>query len=82
MPICDSCGNDYGNDYDKRSTITKGNVSGTFDNFECALHIMAPLCAALRLPDPERQHPKTRRASTAVHTAPNQSRHTELVDRA
>lgn len=38
MPICDSCGNDCGNDYDKRFTITKGNVSGTFDNFECAPH--------------------------------------------
>ena len=41
MPICDSCGNDY----DKTITVTQGTLSGTFDSFECAIHLMAPLCA-------------------------------------
>lgn len=41
MPICDTCGNDY----DKPLTITRGEVTGTFDSFECAVHAMAPTCA-------------------------------------
>jgi hypothetical protein len=41
MAICDTCGNDY----DKTFTITKGEQSGTFDSFECAIHALAPACA-------------------------------------
>jgi len=38
---CDTCGNTY----DKTFTITKGDRSGTFDSFECAIHAFAPTCA-------------------------------------
>jgi len=41
MARCDTCGNDY----DKTFTITRGEESGTFDAFECAIHAMAPTCA-------------------------------------
>lgn len=41
MAVCDSCGNDY----DKAFTITRGEQSGTFDSFECAINVMAPQCA-------------------------------------
>jgi hypothetical protein len=41
MAICDTCGNDY----DKTFTITRGDQSGTFDSFECAIQAMAPVCA-------------------------------------
>lgn len=38
---CDTCGNSY----DKTFTVTFGEVSGTFDSFECAAQAMAPECA-------------------------------------
>ncbi|MBZ2199074.1 hypothetical protein [Occultella gossypii] len=41
MAICDTCGNDY----DKPLTVTRGDVKGTFDSFECAAHALAPACA-------------------------------------
>ena len=41
MATCDVCGNEY----DKTFTITRGDESGTFDSFECAVHAMAPTCA-------------------------------------
>ncbi|CAM3796047.1 hypothetical protein OCAE111667_26315 [Occultella aeris] len=41
MAICDTCGNDY----DKPLIVTRGDVSGTFDSFECAAHALAPACA-------------------------------------
>ncbi|MBE3074487.1 MAG: hypothetical protein IMZ75_06015 [Actinobacteria bacterium] len=41
MATCDTCGNEY----DKTFTITRGQESGTFDSFECAVHAMAPSCA-------------------------------------
>ena len=41
MATCDMCGNDY----DKTFTITKGDETGTFDSFECAIHAMAPTCS-------------------------------------
>ncbi len=41
MATCDVCGNDY----DKAFTITRGDRSGTFDSFECAISAMAPQCA-------------------------------------
>ncbi|TMH28331.1 MAG: hypothetical protein E6H66_21935 [Betaproteobacteria bacterium] len=41
MARCDLCGNEY----DKAFTVTQGNVTRTFDSFECAIHVMAPVCA-------------------------------------
>lgn len=41
MAKCDTCGNDY----DKAFTVTRGEQSGTFDSFECAIHAMAPECS-------------------------------------
>jgi Rieske Fe-S protein len=40
MGICDVCGNKY----DKAFTLTQGERSGTFDSFECAIHVFAPTC--------------------------------------
>ncbi len=40
MATCDMCGNEY----DKAFTISRGDESGTFDSFECAIHAMAPRC--------------------------------------
>ena len=40
MATCDMCGNEY----DKTFTITRGETSGTFDSFECAIALMAPAC--------------------------------------
>lgn len=40
MATCDSCGNDY----DKAFTISRGDESRTFDSFECAINVMAPVC--------------------------------------
>lgn len=41
MGTCDTCGNDY----DKTFTVSRAGRSGTFDSFECAVHVMAPTCA-------------------------------------
>lgn len=41
MARCDVCGNDY----EKSFTVTQGEVTRTFDSFECAIHSMAPRCA-------------------------------------
>lgn len=40
MATCETCGNDYHDTF----TITRGDRSGTFDSFECAIQSMAPLC--------------------------------------
>ena len=40
MATCDTCGNEY----DKTFTITKGEQTGTFDSFECAIQGMAAVC--------------------------------------
>jgi hypothetical protein len=40
MATCDSCGNDY----DKAFTITRAGETRTFDSFECAINVMAPVC--------------------------------------
>lgn len=37
---CDTCGNTY----DKAFTVQREDQSGTFDSFECAVHLMAPAC--------------------------------------
>lgn len=44
MATCDTCGNEY----DKTFTLTRQNVTGTYDSFECAIHAMAPECAHCR----------------------------------
>lgn len=41
MAICDVCGNDY----DKTFTIVMGGEEHTFDCFECAVQMLAPVCA-------------------------------------
>jgi phage terminase large subunit GpA-like protein len=40
VETCDTCGNSY----DKTFTITKGDKTGTYDSFECAVHAVAPTC--------------------------------------
>ncbi len=40
MARCDTCGNDY----DKSFVVLVGDVSHTFDSFECAIHKLAPVC--------------------------------------
>ena len=42
MATCDLCGNEY----DAAMTVEiPGRGSGTFDSFECAIHVLAPTCA-------------------------------------
>lgn len=41
MARCDMCGNDY----DKAFTVTQQGKSHTFDSFECAIHMLAPVCS-------------------------------------
>jgi hypothetical protein len=41
MAACDMCGNEY----DKSFTVTKGGKTNTFDSFECAIHMLAPVCS-------------------------------------
>lgn len=41
MAKCDVCHNDY----DKSFTVTLGGRTHTFDSFECAIHLLAPVCA-------------------------------------
>jgi hypothetical protein len=40
MAICEVCGNDY----DKAFAVTAAGVTHVFDSFECAVHLMAPVC--------------------------------------
>lgn len=41
MARCEVCGNDY----DKAIEVTAaGGEAHTFDSFECAIHMMAPVC--------------------------------------
>jgi hypothetical protein len=42
MSRCETCGNDY----DKAFQVTVAGQSHTFDSFECAIHALAPVCAA------------------------------------
>ena len=44
MATCDTCGNSY----DKTMTITRGDESGVFDSFECAVAALAPTCGHCR----------------------------------
>jgi len=41
MGTCASCGNDY----DKSFEVTLGGKTYTFDSFECAIHLLAPVCS-------------------------------------
>ena len=41
MAKCDMCGNDY----DKSFTVRKQGKQQTFDSFECAIAMIAPVCA-------------------------------------
>lgn len=40
MAKCDVCGNDY----DKSFTVTMAGKMHVFDSFECAIHMLAPVC--------------------------------------
>jgi len=40
MGRCEVCGNEY----DKTFNVIKNGSTYTFDSFECAIHILAPLC--------------------------------------
>ena len=40
MAVCEHCGNDY----DKAFQVTKGGQTHTFDSFECAIAVLAPVC--------------------------------------
>lgn len=40
MPACEVCGNDY----DKAFEVVAAGVHHWFDSFECAIHLMAPMC--------------------------------------
>lgn len=40
MPRCEHCGNDY----DKAFEVVMNERSHTFDSFECAIHVLAPVC--------------------------------------
>lgn len=41
MAVCETCGNDY----DKAFQVTKAGRTHTFDSFECAIQVLAPVCA-------------------------------------
>lgn len=41
MTRCDLCGNEYDKAFEVRLADGKG---GTFDSFECAVHVLAPRC--------------------------------------
>ena len=40
MAACEVCGNDY----DKSFQVEAADERHTFDSFECAIHMMAPVC--------------------------------------
>jgi hypothetical protein len=44
MAQCEVCGNDY----DKAFQVIMAGKSHTFDSFECAVHLLAPVCAHCR----------------------------------
>jgi hypothetical protein len=44
MATCQVCGNDY----DKSFEVTLGGATHTFDSFECAIHLLAPVCEHCR----------------------------------
>jgi Rieske Fe-S protein len=40
MKRCEVCGNEY----DKAFEVAAAGATHTFDSFECAIHLMAPVC--------------------------------------
>ena len=40
MGTCEVCGNEY----DKTFEISMSGSTHTFDSFECAIHVLAPVC--------------------------------------
>lgn len=40
MAKCETCGNDY----DKAFEVTISGRKHLFDSFECAIHLLAPIC--------------------------------------
>ena len=44
MATCDGCGNEY----DKSFQVIFSDKTYTFDSFECAIQILAPVCANCR----------------------------------
>jgi hypothetical protein len=44
MAACEVCGNDY----DKSFEVVAAGARHTFDSFECAIHLMAPICEHCR----------------------------------
>ena len=40
MARCEQCGNDY----DKSFEVKMGGRTMIFDSFECAIHMLAPVC--------------------------------------
>lgn len=40
MAVCENCGNDY----DKAFKVTMDGKDHTFDSFECAISVLAPVC--------------------------------------
>lgn len=45
MPKCDGCGNEY----DKSFQVTASDKTYVFDSFECAIQMLAPVCAHCRV---------------------------------
>jgi len=41
MARCENCGNEY----DKSFEVVMGGTKHVFDSFECAIHVLAPICA-------------------------------------
>ena len=41
MARCEHCGNDYAKSFDIRAA---DGSTHTFDSFECAIHVLAPIC--------------------------------------
>jgi hypothetical protein len=44
MPNCEVCGNEY----DKVIVVEAAGARHTFDSFECAIQLMAPICEHCR----------------------------------
>jgi hypothetical protein len=41
MARCENCGNEY----DKSFEVVMSGTKHVFDSFECAIHVLAPICA-------------------------------------
>lgn len=45
MARCDHCGNEY---HRASQVLSAAGETHTFDSFECAIHVLAPLCRQCR----------------------------------